>query len=191
MKKLHPTLWRTCRILSGPTRLALLRAVISSPAQSVGGLAAQLHLSIPRASQELRRLQSRGLIQASRRGMNVLYRPVPDRLVSTAPPLLQAMQEAFLHFAPTEDGQTVQIATAFSHARRLLIIRLLLFGPARTRVLEEMSGMSRDALNRHLRKLRDAGLIRREGRKIQLVEPSHPLARSLLEILKDSPAIPA
>lgn len=178
-------------MLSGPTRLALLRAVINVPDQTVSGLAAQLHLSLPRASQELRRLQSRGLIQANRRGMNVLYRPVPDRLVATAAPLLQAMKDTFRNFPPSEDGQSVRIATAFSHSRRLAIVRLLLHGPARTRALEEMSGMSRDALNRHLRKLRDAGLIRRDGRRIHVVEPPHPLARGLMEILKDDPAAAA
>lgn len=188
MKKLHPTLWRTCRMLSGPTRLALLRAVIDVPDQTVSGLAAQLHLSLPRASQELRRLQSRGLIQANRRGMNVRYRPVPDRLVATAAPLLQAMKDTFRDFQPSEDGQSIRIATAFSHSRRLAIVRLLMHGPARTLALEEMSGMSRDALNRHLRKLRDAGLIRRDGRRIHVAEPPHPLARGLMEILKDDPA---
>lgn len=191
MKKLHPTLWRTCRILAGKTRLALFRSVVSTPDQTVSGLASQLNLSLPRASQELRRLQSRGLIQAERTGMNVLYRPVPDRLVSTAVPLLQAMQETFHGFPPTEDDQAIRIAAAFSHMRRLTIIRLLLIGPANTLTLEEMSGMSRDALNRHLLKLGKAGVIQRNGKNIRINEPSHPLARSLLEILKERQAAPA
>ena len=37
---LSPTLWRTCRILSGGTRLALLRRVIKHPGLSVSELAA-------------------------------------------------------------------------------------------------------------------------------------------------------
>ena len=187
MKKLHPTLWRTCRILSGPTRLALLRAVIESPDQTVSGLASQLHLSLPRASQELRRLQSRGLIQADRRRMNVLYRPVSDRLVSTAAPLLQAMTEAFRDAPPDDAESAARIAKAFSHSRRLAIVRLLLAGPSRALSLEKASGMSRDALNRHLRVLRQADLIRREGRRIRFLESPHPLARRLLEILRDDP----
>lgn len=191
MSKLHPTLWRTCRVLAGRTRLALLRAVVDSPDQTVTGLAAQLNLSLPRASQELRRLQSRGLIQAGRSKMNVLYRPVPDRLVSTAAPLLQTMQEIFRDFPPTDDDAAIRIAKAFSHVRRLVILRRLLPGPATTLALEETSGMSRDALNRHLLTLGAAGLIQRDGKKIRILEPSHPLARSLLGILKGSPAAPA
>ena len=177
--------------MAGKTRLALLRTVVASPNQTVTGLAAQLSLSLPRASQELRRLQSRGLIQASRRGTSVLYRPVPDHLVSTAAPLLLAVQETFRDFPPTDDDRSIRIATAFSHLRRLTILRLLLPGPANTVALEEMSGMSRDALNRHLLKLGAAGLVQREGKKIRIIEPSHPLARSLLGILKESQTAPA
>lgn len=186
MVKLHPTLWRTCRMLSGKTRLELLRRVINSPEQPVSALAHNLNLSLPRASQELRRLQSRGLIQASRKGMNVLYRPVPDPLVATAAPLLQAMQESFRLHPEQEDEQAIRIAIGFSHVRRLVILRLLLVGPMDTPTLEELAGMSRDALNRHLLKLQAAGLVKREGRSIHLERPPHPLARCLLEVLGGS-----
>lgn len=187
MEKLHPTLWRTCRMLSGQTRLALLRQVIDSPEQTVSALAGQLHISLPRASQELRRLQSRGLIQANRNGMNVQYRPVPDRLVSTAAPLLQAMQATFRRFSASDDDQTARIATGFSHLRRLAIVRLLLIGPMDTQALEKLAGMSRDALNRHLLKLQAAGLVKREGKRIQIEDNPHPLAQCLLEISKGTP----
>lgn len=186
MAKLHPTLWRTCRVLSGKTRLDLLRRVIRSPEQSVTDLASQLQISLPRASQELRRLQSRGLIQAGRTGQQVHYRPVPDPLVSTAAPLLKAMQETFCQF-PDSDEEALRIAIGFSHPRRLVIARLLLIGPMDTPTLESLSGMSRDALNRHLLKLQAAGFVRREARQIQIEDPPHPLAQSLLGILKASP----
>ena len=191
MAKLHPTLWRTCRMLSGKTRLDLLRRVIDSPEQTVSDLARHLDISLPRASQELRRLQSRGLIQANRRGMNLLYRPVPDPLVSTAAPLLQAMKETFRRYPATDDEQAIRIATGFSHVRRLVIARLLRIGPMDTRELEALAGMSRDALNRHLLTLKAAGCVRREGKRIHLEDNPHPLAQCLIGILKDSPPVPA
>jgi DNA-binding transcriptional ArsR family regulator len=191
MKKLHPTLWRTCRMLSGKTRLELLRLVIDRPDQMVTELATQLKISLPRASQELRRLQSRGLLQAVRNGLHVRYRPVPDRLVATARPLLQAMQETFRRFPSTEDEQTLRIAIAFSHARRLSLARLLLIGTMNTQMLEEMADMSRNALNRHLRRLRDGGIVQRNGKMISIAENPHPLAQSLLGILGERQAPPA
>ena len=186
MPKLHPTLWRSCRILSGKTRIELLRLVVDRLDPSVSELAAQLNISVPRASQELRRLQSRGLIQAVRTGVHVRYRPVPDRLVSTAAPLLQAMQETFRQFPPDADEQSLRIAAAFSHVRRLALARLLLPGPMDVQTLEEMAGMARNPLNRHLRLLLAGGVIRRSGKTIALAENPHPLAQGLLEILKAS-----
>lgn len=186
MAKLYPTLWRTCRVLSGETRLHLLRLVVDRPGQTVSELAEQIKISLPRASQELRRLQSRGLIQAVRNGRYVRYGPVPDRLVPSARPLLQAMQETFRIFPAAEDAQIIRIATAFSHARRLKIARLLLKGPWPSAWLAESAGMSRNALHRHLRDFRAAGLVRWNGRMLSLVESPHPLAKSLLALLEEN-----
>ena len=188
MDVLPPPLWRTCRILGGATRLALLRAVVDSPDRSVGHLADGLGISLPRASQELRRLQSQGLIQTRRQGRQILCRPEADRGIASAAPLLQAVRDGFRAFPTAEDGCCRQLATAFSHPRRLAIIRRLSNGPAGARRLEELTGMSRDALNRHLLKLVQAGVARREGRKIIAADPGHPLARCLLELARGDPA---
>ena len=186
MNKLHPTLWRTCRVLSGNTRLDLFRQVATCPGQTVSNLAAQAKISLPRASQELRRIQSRGLLQAVRRGLFVQYRPVPDRTVSSAGPILQAVQETFRRFPGNES--ILSIAKAFSHARRLALIQLILRGPWAIQDLESIAGTSRNTLNRHLRQLREAGLTRRVGKKVAIAETDHPLARCLLDLLGDASA---
>lgn len=183
MAKLHPTLWRTCRILGGKTRLRLFRRVVATPDQSVTVLARQLGISVPRASQELRRLQSRGLLQAIRRDQNVLYRPVADALVSSAPPLLGAMQETFLRYPESQDDDIIRIATGFSHTRRLVLMRLLLAGPMDEQTLEDVSGIKRDALLRHLRILEKGGLARCHAGRWQVVDSAHPLAQCLFVLL--------
>ena len=187
MAMLHPTLWRTCRVLSGETRLKLLRTILDTPGQSVSELAHSLAISLPRASQELRRLQSRGLVQTRPHGVHVFYVPTPDPLVATAAPLLEAAKETFLGFPPEEDHQIIQIASGFAHPRRLSILRLLQIGPMNTLTLEDLSGMTHNALNRHLLKLQTAGLIRREQRQFHVVDHPHPMAQRLLRILQDSP----
>lgn len=183
MAKLHPTLWRTCRILSGNTRLRLFRTVVATPNQSVTVLATQLGISVPRASQELRRLQSRGLLQAVRRDIHVHYRPVADTLVSSAPPLLAAMQETFERYPASEDDDIIRIAKGFSHTRRLILMRLLLVGPMDKETLEEIAGIKRNALLRHLRILEQGGLARCQHERWQVVNPVHPLARCLCGLL--------
>ena len=91
--ELTPTLWRTCRVLSGATRLELLRRIIEMPDQCVAELTEALGLSETRASQELRRLQSRGLVQVAREGRWVRYRPVTVPKVPSAKPLLAAARK--------------------------------------------------------------------------------------------------
>lgn len=111
---LHPTLWRTCRVLAGPTRLRLLRRVIARPGLTVQQLADAQDIGKSRASQELRRLQSRGLIQARRKSARVAYHPVPDPLVATAKPLLEAMKTAFASTAPRQDRLAIGSAVALT-----------------------------------------------------------------------------
>ena len=77
---LSPTLWRTCRVLAGGTRLALLRRVIKHPGLSVSELVAAEKIDLARASQELRRLQARGIVDVEREGRRVRYFPEPDPL---------------------------------------------------------------------------------------------------------------
>ncbi len=189
--KLHPTLWRTCRILSGKTRLELFRLIAGQPDQTVSELARRLDLSLPRASQELRRLQSRGLVQAVRNSRQVRYRPVADRLVASAPPLLAAMQATFRAYPAAEDEQTLRIATAFSHPRRLALASLLLKGPWPRAALLSICGMSPDGLRRHLNLMRRAGVARREKGVVALVDNPHPLAQGLFGLLREATAPPA
>ncbi len=185
MYKLHPTLWRTCRMLSGQTRLELFRRIVAHPGLTVSDLASQLRISLPRASQELRRIQSRGLVQAERRGLFVRYRPEPDPSVPTAKPLLRAVQNSF-QLDPANDV-LIAIAQAGSHARRLALLQLLLRGPWELHELEEIAGMTHLTLQRNLRLLEKAGLIRRSDKTISLTETEHPLARCLLDLLGNRP----
>ena len=106
--------------------------------------------------------------------------------VSTASPLLLAVQESFRRFP--QNDTLIAIAAAFSHARRLALIQLLLRGPWDAHELESISAMSRNTLNRQLRRLREAGLIRRSGKKIALAETDHPLAKCLLDLLGERPS---
>ena len=181
---LSPTLWRTARVLAGETRLGLLRRVVEEPGQSVSDLAEAMGLSRSRASQELRRLQSRGIVQASRDGAWLRYRPVPDPLVSSAKPILAAMEETFLRFPEEEEERTVRVARAFSHARRLAIVQELRRGARSAAELQQAPGMSEMAVYRHLGLLQDGGVVRRKGKTWWLEPWGHPLTLCLMELLK-------
>ena len=177
---LNPTLWRTCRILAGSTRLALLRRVLKDPGQTITRLAEAENLSLARASQELRRLQSRGLLQAERTGPWVRYRPLPDPQVPSARPILQAVSEMVSRYPAAFDEQILATAAGLSQARRIDVVRALRAGPAelaRLRVLVPMPSIS---LWRHLRELEARGWVEQEGRRWKLAANDSPLAKCLL-----------
>ncbi|MGD9611575.1 MAG: ArsR/SmtB family transcription factor [Kiritimatiellia bacterium] len=179
---LTPTLWRTCRVLAGPTRLDLLRRILAGPDARVADLAAAAGLSESRASQELRRLQARGLVQAVRNGRYVTYRPVPDPKVASAKPLLAAAKAALATRPPEE---TIRVATAYGHDRRLKIVRVLRKRACPFAALSALAGMPEMALFRHLQRLQAGGVVRKTKRGWELAPNAHPLARALSALLAD------
>ncbi len=183
---LSPTLWRTARVLAGETRLGLLRRIVAEPGQTVSRLADSMELSLPRASQELRRLQSRGLVQASRSGATVEYRPIPDPLVASAKPILDAMKSALAMTPESDVSGLVAVARAFSHVRRLAILQELQLSPRSAVDLQRLLRMSQMAAYRHLAILQEAGLVRRKGRAWMFDPGVHPLSTCLARLLKAS-----
>jgi DNA-binding transcriptional ArsR family regulator len=183
---LHPTLWRTCRILAGGTRLQLLRWVVAQPGKTVSDLALAVGISLPRASQELRRLQSRGLIQAVRVGKRVRYQPIPDPEVPSAALLLAATEPVFRRFSDVSASRFVEVASAFSHPRRIAIAQELLRGPRYSIALRRAVGVPKIAFNRHLKVLRARALVVRRKGKNHFAVNSHPLAKALARVIKQA-----
>lgn len=178
--QLTPTLWRTCRVLAGPTRLELLWRILATPDRCVTDLAAAGAISETRASQELRRLQSRGLIQQVRSGRWTRYRPVTDPKVASAKPLLAAAKESLAKW-PAEE--TVRVAKAFAHERRLKMVRLLQAGPRSGEELRLLGALSKPALFRHLAVLRAGGVVKRTADGWALASNPHPLAQAMKSLL--------
>ena len=178
--ELTPTLWRTSRVLAGSVRLNLLRHILGGGGPCVTELAAAAGLSEPRASQELRRLQARGLVRAVRQGRYLVYRPEPDPKVPSAKPLLAAARTAL---AGRPDAETIRVARAFGHDRRLTIVQTLRRGPQPASVLPAVADIPAQALFRHLRVLQAGGVVRRTKHGWELAPAGHPLAKALLQLL--------
>lgn len=181
---LSPTLWRTCRILAGPTRLKLLKQILETPDQGVTRLAEQVQISETRASQELRRLQSRGLVQAVRSGRWVRYRPVSDPLVASAKPLLLAMRAVLLSPSEESEQEAIRVARAFSHSCRLRLLQVLLNGSCSIAELQQSTGISRRALYRHLAILEEGAVVCRERKTWQMAANPHPLVICMTGLLE-------
>jgi DNA-binding transcriptional ArsR family regulator len=181
MRQLNPTLWRTCRVLIGRTRLKLFRQLCAEPARPVTELARRVGVGVSDASQELRRLQSRGLLQAERKGAYVFYRIGADPQVPSAAPLLKALKAACALTPHDED--ILRIAKGLSHPRRLALARALKNSPQTPMGIQAALSIPLNAAVLHCGILQEAGLVRREGNTYRLAPCAHPLARALVQLL--------
>lgn len=186
MPRLNPTLWRTCKMLAGHKRIQLLRQLFEQPGRSVTTLGRSVGIKRAYASQELRRIQSRGLLQAERHGLPLVYRLDPDPQVSSAAPLLQAIQSAFAAYPPVRDLDMCVIANGLAHGRRIAIVRLLQEGPCTTTQLQLQMHLSSSTSKQHLRPLLQAGFIRCNIDTVSFKVPAHPLARALVNLLNQA-----
>lgn len=179
----HPTIWRTCRALANPRRLRCLRAVLLSPGLAVGEVASAAKLPQDQASLCLRALQARGLLHASREGRWVRYYPLPDPLVPTAAPILVGVSRALLK-ERVADRALIRSLTAFTHPRRLCILRHLQRGGTATSGSLSRSGrMSEAALFRHLNKLAERGVVGETDRGWALRKKQGALEKVFLALL--------
>lgn len=148
---LAPTLWRTCRVLANPRRLALMRLLLNRKEASVSELAEEAGMPVVSCSAMLRQIQARGLISARRQGSAVCYRLEANPDVAHAPALLKALREVLVD--PEQDAAHVWAVTAFTHTRRLTLARALANGRHSLAALRKSCRMSDRAFARHMGKL--------------------------------------
>ena len=179
MRQLNPTLWRTCRVLSGGTRLKLLRQIHDAPGQSVSDLAKAIGIGVSDASQELRRLQSRGLLQAERKGAFLIYRLGADPQVPSAAPLLKALKTALETRPADQDAAMLPIAAGLAHARRIAIVKALAKSDLPPLALRTTLHIPQCPMSHHLKTLKAGGWVQGNKNMLALCPPAHPLARAL------------
>ncbi len=180
MSKLRPTLWRTCRVLASTTRLRLLWALFQNDNLRVSALAPLAGISEQNASNQLRALNARGLITPYRKGLMVFYRPEPNLEVEHAQTLLDALRECCEKNMPLPS--VIRQATAFTHMRRIAIVRALAEGPASAGALHEKTGIPAGCLAHHLRKLEARGFVRRGYGVYYQNSPGNPFGRVLKKV---------
>lgn len=185
MQNLNPTLWRTCRMLSGDTRLRLLRALHDQPGRNVTELARAMEIGRSDASQELRRIQSRGLLQPEHRGAALIYRVGADPQVASAAPLLKALKAAFSSAAAGQVATIRAIANGLAHPKRIAILKSLMQAPKSVYALQKEIRTEFGNLQRHVQTLRAGGLVSRKDRLLHFTAPTHPLARAFILLLPD------
>ena len=177
---LHPSLWRTCRVLANTTRLRLMTQLVRKQPQSVSELAELCRLTLPVVSQSLRALEARGLLKVRRIRRRVEYR-IPGRAEAGALAELIAALQKTLQIEPFPDGLLLKLATAFTHPSRIIIFRPLASGSKSFAEIQLTVRLSAPALSRHLGKLLNRGFITYDdgNGKYTIRKHHEPFARAL------------
>lgn len=187
MQNLNPTLWRTCRVLAGANRIRLLRQMHDHPGQNIAELAHALGIGRPYASQEMRRIQSRGLLRPAKRGAALVYSPAADPQVSSAAPLLKAIWSALDSLPAARDADMATIAAGLAHERRIALARILMKSPQTPARLRTVLPMASCSFYLHLRTLTAAGFVAKHERMLMFQTPEHPLGNVLAKLLRQGP----
>jgi len=179
MYKLRPTLWRTCRAIACETRLRLLWGIFKQNDLCVAELAHEVGISEQNASIQLRALSSRGLIMPLRQNLKIIYQPEANAELESVGDILDALHKNFENRMSYET--VIQQATAFTHDRRIQIVRILKDSPATFGELLEKTGASIPALTLHLNKLEARRFVKLKGTHYMLTNPGNPLGHVLLK----------
>ena len=182
MAQLNPTLWRTCRVLSHSGRLRLLQEILRQPGRSVSQLAADVSMGVSDASQQLRRLQSRGLLKRTCQDLEVIFRPIPDPQVPTAKPLLMTLQR-ILAQTTTDLDRLAFIAKGLACERRIAIVRVLRTSSLTQAQIDFHVDARRNTVQRHLNILIEGGWISLSGQAYSLRKLKNPLHRTLFSMI--------
>jgi len=177
---LKPTLWRTCRVLASERRLLLLKTLADGRHRTVHELAEELGWPDTTATINLRACNARGLLQARRIGRFVEYRAKADPTIPETVALLPIVKKVLIS-RNDPINFLIHHFTAFTHSRRIRIVRTL--GDAE-RTFDEIRGatkISRDAFRRHLEKLVSRGYLVADGNTIRCARPRNGIHRTLLK----------
>jgi len=181
MKTLRPTLWRTCRAIANTTRLRLLWKIFQSEGLCVSELACAAGASRENATIQLRALNARGLITPERRGKKIVYRAKANPGVDGAEEILAALRQCFIEKVPLKS--VFRQATAFTHSRRIHLMKTIIASGGDFDELGERSGMSPIALRWNLEKLEGRGFVKLCSDRYEARHPKNPLAECLMKLV--------
>ena len=180
MRILRPTLWRTCRVLANENRLDLLRELLAGKDRTVAALASRTGMSEQLASVHLRAIGARGLITARPNGRWLYYSATPNPLVDHAEILIDTLRKCCM--AKMDNEQIIHCATAFTHQRRIEIVKGLHHKAMPFGELVFATQISAPALHRHLGKLLDREMLEHNGKLYRINTPANPLGETLLKL---------
>ena len=171
---------KNCRVIANDTRLRLLWLVFQKKNLCVNDISNKAKISPHNGSHQLAILAEAGFIEPIRKNRAVFYRPAKSPRTQATQNLLSALHCCY------EQEVTFSViihqATAFTHERRIQIVRCLSRSDRGFYGLLIKTGMTEPAQIRHLRKLTTRGFVQKKNNLITLLPPSDDFSQCLLNL---------
>lgn len=164
-------LWKRLRVLANPVRLEMLTVLDSVPELYVQA-AQRMACTEDIACKHLQMLGDAGFLASERRGRYLHYSVMAQDPLASA--VLGAVRSGELDM-----GGILKCLTAFTHERRITIVKVLRGNEMGFEALSRRAHISPEALKRHLKKLRERGVLDVDSGQWRLVDPPSELGRSL------------
>jgi len=180
MYKYQTAFVKICRIIANETRLHLLWVVFENNGLCVQDAAEKVNISSQNGSHQLSLLAAAKLLEPTREKQKVFYRPTADPETAEAKHLLSLLLQC--HSDKTSFKTIIHFATAFTHERRIQIVRCLSQSDRSFESLLKKTGMTTPSQVRHLRKLRQRGFVKKQNGALALNRPESDFALGLLHM---------
>lgn len=178
--ELRRGLWKTCRVIASEPRLQILGYLFAEGELTVAQCGQMTGLSPSNTSFQLKMLRECGLVVSRRKKMEVFCRAEANSAVEFAPEVLEALRRC--HAQGASFNTLIRYATAFTHERRIEILRALRGRSLTAFALRDATGMSTSALCRHLDKLMRRGCVKSVDKVYRIGVPGDTLGRTLLKL---------
>lgn len=179
------TIWKTCRVLANETRLRILRRLMRGAEMCVIDLAETEGLSPVVTSQHLRLLHESGFLKQTRKSKWTFYSTVSD----PEPPMTKKIHISLKKQLVINEKQIpnlLKLMTAFTHPRRVEIIKQLKASPHTFDELTKICAISPEAMHRHLNKLLSRKFIREKSGIYILIPAGTELKNTLINMCHQS-----
>lgn len=177
---MNNTLWKTCRVLANQTRLNIIHRLYQGSKLCVQELALVEKITEPSASQHLKLLHEYGFLQQERKSKWVYYKTTEPRNDFHAAILNKSLRNEVIK-SKLDHSRVIRTVTAFTHPRRIDIVKMLMNEPKKPEQLVWECDISSQALYRHVLKLVDRQIIEQKNNACRILRPSSAFITALLQ----------
>lgn len=177
----HVLIWKVCRVLANETRLQILKRLFEGESLCVTGIAEFEGITTVVASRHLRLLHESSLLSQKTEGKWTFYKVKSDPEFT----ITQKMYSPLRNQLAGGKGQipkVIKSVTAFTHPRRIEIVKQLGAEPLAFDELKDRCSISSRAMTRHLNKLISRGFVENDSNMYKLLFGKTELEKVLLDM---------